>query len=163
MKLNGMELRGFMLRPLQLRRIAGVMCAVFSAAMLMGADGAWLDRISEKDHARVNPLLRDARHAQEAASAGRQVFHAECAKCHGEDGRGRYARPSVISTRVARASDGDLFWLMNNGVPWQGMPPWMMLPATERWQLVTYLRSLNVTPKTPVEEQVTTSPQGASR
>ncbi len=128
------------------RRFLSAGFALLSAALLMGADGAWLDRISPRDHARVNPLMRNAQVEQESASAGAQVYRTECAKCHGENGRGLHGRPTVISRRVSLASDGDLFWLMNNGVPWKGMPPWMMLPEKERWQLVTYLRSLNETP-----------------
>jgi len=80
---------------------------------------------------------------QQAAAAGAQLFHNECAKCHGDDAMGKHSRPPVISERVAHASDGDLFWLMTNGNPWKGMPPWNMLPAKQRWQLVAYLRSLN--------------------
>jgi mono/diheme cytochrome c family protein len=133
------------------RRFLGAGFALLSAALLMGADGAWLDRISARDHARVNPLMRDAQVKHEAAGAGAQVYRAECAKCHGADGRGLHGRPAVISRRVSLASDGDLFWLMENGVPWKGMPPWMMLPEKERWQLVTYLRSLNETQVAPTE------------
>jgi mono/diheme cytochrome c family protein len=33
--------------------------------------------------------------------------------------------------------------MMNNGVPWRGMPPWNMLPEKQRWQVVAYLRALN--------------------
>jgi hypothetical protein len=70
----------------------------------------------------------------------------------------------VVSRRIQLASDGDLFWLMKNGVPWKGMPPWMMLPATERWQLVTYLRSINETPHSPPEGGTSPSSlKGASR
>jgi mono/diheme cytochrome c family protein len=70
----------------------------------------------------------------------------------------------VISRRVSLASDGDLFWLMNNGVPWKGMPPWMMLPEKERWQLVTYLRSLNEIPLAAAYGNATPSQlKGASR
>lgn len=149
---------------MNMRRLLSAGFALLSVAMLMGADGAWLDRISAKDHARVNPLLRNARVEREAASAGAQVYRTECAKCHGVDGRGRHGRPAVIGRHVAVASDGDLFWLMTNGVPWKGMPPWMMLPATERWQLVTYLRSLNETPQSPLEGGAAPgSLKGASR
>jgi mono/diheme cytochrome c family protein len=146
------------------RRLLGAGFALLSAALLMGADGAWLDRISPRDHARVNPLMRNAQVEQEAASAGAQVYRTECAKCHGENGRGLHGRPTVISRRVSLASDGDLFWLMNNGVPWKGMPPWMMLPEKERWQLVTYLRSLNEIPLAAAYGNATPSQlKGASR
>jgi mono/diheme cytochrome c family protein len=146
------------------RRLLGAGFALLSAALLMGADGAWLDRISPRDHARVNPLIRDAQVKHDAVGAGAQAYRAECAKCHGEDGRGLHGRPAVISRRVSLASDGDLFWLMNNGVPWKGMPPWMMLPEKERWQLVSYLRSLNETPLAAADGNASPSQlKGASR
>ncbi len=147
------------------RRLTGAAFAVASAVMLMGAsDGRWLDRVSAKDHARGNPLVRTPELRQEAAGAGAQVYRTECAKCHGVDGRGLYSRPPVIGRHVADASDGDLFWLMENGVPWKGMPPWMMLPETQRWQLVTYLRSLNTeSPASPDARATATAVKGVSR
>ena len=126
------------------RRMLGGVCAVVAAAALMGsADGAWLQRVSVRDHARVNPLARDAAAQGKAAAAGGQLFYNECAKCHGQDGGGLHGRPPVISDRIATASDGDLFWLMTNGNPWKGMPAWIALPAAQRWQLVAQLRAWN--------------------
>ena len=120
-------------------------CAVTSATLLMGAStGDWLRRVSPRDHARTNPLATSSEAREHAALGGRQIFHQECAKCHGEDGGGLYNRPPGISDRVDHATDGDLFWLMTNGSPWKGMPTWEMLPAAQRWQLVAYLRTLNL-------------------
>lgn len=133
-------------------------CALVVGVALMGAaDGRWLDRVGKKDHVRVNPLLRSPELEVESASAGAQLYHTECAKCHGDDGRGVHGRPAVIGRHVASATDGDLFWLMTNGNPWKGMPPWMMLPAQERWQLVTYLRSINATPSDAASSNATSS------
>jgi mono/diheme cytochrome c family protein len=122
-----------------------VLIAVSAALVWGAADGAWLHRVSSKDHARVNPLQRDAGTAETAAAAGAQVFSNNCAKCHGGDAMGLHNRPALVSDRVAHASDGDLFWIVTNGNAWKGMPPWQMLPEKQRWQVVTYLRSLNQT------------------
>ena len=153
---------------MRLQRSLGFTCAILSAAFFMGAaNGSWLHRVSPADHARLNPLLATSESRQKAAAGGAQVFHNECAKCHGDDGGGLHNRPPVISDRVNNASDGDLFWLMSNGVPWRGMPPWISLPAGERWQLVAYLRALNVAEAGPSALSATTrstpSPQGVSR
>ena len=96
------------------------------------------------DHLRVSPFTATPTRCGTAASAGAHIYHNECAKCHGNDAMGIYGRPKLVSGRIADASDGDLFWIMNNGVPWRGMPPWNMLPAKQRWQLVAYLRSLEL-------------------
>lgn len=128
-----------------MRRVLGVVALLTGAAMLMGAaDGSWLRRVSAKDHARVNPLVRTDGERAQAALAGKQLFYNECAKCHGNDGGGLYGRPTLISDRIDHATDGDLFWMMTNGVPWHGMPPWVMLPEGQRWQLVTYVRQMNL-------------------
>ena len=129
-----------------MKRQAIALFAVLSAVLLMGAStGEWLRRVSPRDHARTNPLAPSSEAQTHAALGGRQIFHQECAKCHGEDGGGLYGRPPVISDRIDHATDGDLFWLMTNGSPWHGMPTWEMLPAAQRWQLVAYLRTLNLT------------------
>ncbi len=133
-----------------MKRLGTFLATVFVAALTMGAaDGGWLNRVSPADHARVNPFATAAEQ-ETAATAGSHVFYNDCAKCHGNDGLGKNGRPPVISDRIAGTTDGDLFWLMTNGVPWRGMPAWDMLPAKERWQLVTYLRALNGgTPQSP--------------
>ena len=140
------------------RALGAFACAATALALMGAADGAWLHRVSPADHVRTNPLIATPEAQEKAASAGAEIYHNECAKCHGDNGAGLHARPAVVSDRVANATDGDLFWLMNNGVPWKGMPPWMMLPATERWQLVTYLRALN-----PSESSTPAAPAPAAQ
>ena len=130
---------------LTMRRMTGAACAVVSAVLLMGAaNGAWLHRVSAKDHARMNPLTATPAARAKAVKAGEQIYLNECAKCHGADGDGMYARPRIVSTRVSDASDGDLFWILTNGNPWKGMPAWVSMPPGQRWQVVAYLRSLNL-------------------
>jgi mono/diheme cytochrome c family protein len=132
------------------RRNLGIASLLASAVLLMGAStGAWLSRVPAKDHDRANPLTHDDQSAQTAAAAGAQIYAQNCAKCHGNDAMGRGNRPALISDRIARATDGDLFWIVTNGNPWKGMPPWQMLPEKQRWQLVTYLRSLNLANSAP--------------
>ncbi|MCA1726063.1 MAG: cytochrome c, partial [Thermomicrobia bacterium] len=42
-----------------------------------------------------------------------------------------------------RYTDGDLYWLLTNGVAGKGMPAYnTRLSPTERWQVVRYLRSI---------------------
>ena len=112
-------------------------------AMLVGAaDGSWLRRIPAADRARVNPLPDQAA----AASAGSHIFANNCAKCHGDHAQGKSSRPPLVSDRVAHATDGELAWILKNGNSWKGMPSWSVLPDTQRWQLVAFLRSINPMP-----------------
>jgi mono/diheme cytochrome c family protein len=115
-----------------------------SAACFAKANGAWLKKVPEADHARVNPYAGQA----DAAAAGRNLFVANCAHCHGENAQGKGSRPSLRSERIHNATDGDLAWLLKNGDVFKGMPRWAGLPEQERWQIVAYIRSLN----TPMPE-----------
>jgi mono/diheme cytochrome c family protein len=101
-------------------------------------DGKWLHRVPDEDHARANPL--DAQ--PQAASAGKALFAQNCAKCHGTDANGMRNRPSLRSPRIHHATDGDLAWMLRNGNPYKGMPPWNSLPEQQRWQIIAYLRTL---------------------
>ena len=103
------------------------------------ADGSWLKNVPQTDRERVNPYAGN----QEAEAAGKNLFHNNCAKCHGDNAEGKGSRPSLKSERVKNATDGELAWILKNGAVFKGMPRWGGLPEQERWQIVTYLRSLN--------------------
>ncbi len=111
---------------------------VLSSALLMAADGGWLRKVPDADRKRINPYA-----GQADAAAGKILFADHCAKCHGEDASGRHNRPSLRSERVASATDGELAWILRNGNSFKGMPSWSSLPEPERWQIVTYLRTLS--------------------
>ena len=109
------------------------------ALSLATADGSWLKKVPQADRIRTNPYAA----APDAAAAGQNLFRNNCAKCHGENAEGKAKRPSLKSSRIQAATDGELAWLIKNGESFKGMPGWGALPEPERWQIVTYLRSLN--------------------
>jgi len=123
------------------RPAAQVLAAIlFTCTLaLAAADGKWLTKVSPEDHARTNPVAGKP----DAIAAGNNLYLENCAKCHGAEAQGRGSRPALISDRLRGASDGDLAWILKNGVPFHGMPGWAGLPEQERWQLVAYIRSLN--------------------
>jgi len=43
---------------------------------------------------------------------------------------------------VQEATPGTLFWILSNGVVRKKMPVWSKLPEPQRWQLVSYIKSL---------------------
>jgi cytochrome c oxidase cbb3-type subunit 2 len=112
-------------------------CAGFCFA---AANGAWLTRVPQGDRDRVNPYAGKP----EAAEAGQNLYRNNCAKCHGENAEGKAGRPALRSQRLQNATDGDIAWIIKNGEMFKGMPSWGGLPDQERWQIVTYLRSLNM-------------------
>ncbi len=119
-----------------------ILAALLATSLLSfaKADGSWLKKVPQADRARVNPYAGQP----EAAAAGANLFRNNCAKCHGENADGKGSRPSLKSERVKNATDGEIAWLLKNGSAFKGMPSWAGLPEQERWQIVTYIRSLNV-------------------
>ena len=99
---------------------------------------AELSKASKKAVARHNPLESDP----EAAAAGAKLFGLHCAECHGEMAEGGKKGPSLRADPVQQSTPGTLFWLLTNGVVRRGMPVWSKLPEPQRWQLVSYIKSL---------------------
>ncbi len=77
-----------------------------------------------------------------AAVAGSRVYATNCGSCHGIKGRGTGSIPPLSEGPTQSASDGEVFWFITNGAVDNGMPSWASLPARQRWQIVTYLKSL---------------------
>ncbi len=121
-----------------------VLFALFALASVSwlwatAGDGAWLKNVPDKDRARTNPLAGDT----EAPAAGAKLFRQHCASCHGEDANGKGRKPNLHSERVRGATAGELEWLLTNGSLKNGMPSWSRLPEPQRWQLVSYLKTLH--------------------
>jgi mono/diheme cytochrome c family protein len=99
---------------------------------------AELARAPEKARAKRNPLATDP----DAIAAGANLFDQHCAECHGDAGEGSRKGPSLLKEPVQNATPGALFWLLTNGVVLRGMPVWSKLPEPQRWQLISYIKSL---------------------
>ena len=97
-----------------------------------------LFRSPEKDRATANPMANDP----EAPLAGAKLFQQHCASCHGHDAEGKSKHPGLHSDLVREAQPGELQWLLTNGSLRRGMPSWSRLPEEQRWQIVTYLKTL---------------------
>jgi mono/diheme cytochrome c family protein len=101
-------------------------------------DGAWKTRVPERDRTRENPYDSQAN----AVAAGAKLFHQNCASCHGNEATGTEKKPGLHSERIRNATPGELEWLLKNGSMKNGMPSWSRLPEQQRWQIVSYLKSL---------------------
>ena len=112
--------------------------------------------------------------SNEARAAGRAHFADHCAVCHANDGSGqtemgRNLYPRAPDLRLAQAqqlTDGELFYIIENGVRLTGMPAWgdgSQESKRATWHLVTFIRHLpeltraerlemeRVNPKSPEE------------
>jgi mono/diheme cytochrome c family protein len=106
---------------------------------------AELAKAPKKAAARRNPLEGDP----DAVAVGRKLFEQHCAECHGESAEGTRKAPSLRAGQVQQSTPGTLFWILTNGVVRKGMPVWSKLPEPQRWQLVSYLKSLAPPEKPP--------------
>jgi len=78
-------------------------------------------------------------------------FTDHCASCHGNDGSGntelgRNLNPPAPDLRLAptqQLRDGELYYIIHNGVRWTGMPAWGE-PGDDpdSWKLVLFIRHL---------------------
>ena len=108
--------------------------------------------ISIPDDAKKSPNPLSLSPSGPDAAAGRDLYMQSCAVCHAHDGAGKTAAggglyppaPDLRSPDTARRSDGELFYLIRNGIRNTGMPGWQ-LSDLQTWQLVVHLRAL---PKT---------------
>jgi mono/diheme cytochrome c family protein len=96
-----------------------------------------IKKAPEKARFKQNPFENNPN----AVLAGGKLFERNCAECHGLKGEGGKRAPSLLREEVQQATPGTLFWILTNGVVWQGMPVWSKLPEPERWQIVTFLKS----------------------
>ena len=80
---------------------------------------------------------------------GATHYGLDCSICHGADGRaqalpGRWMYPraaDLTSSRVQIYSDQELFWIINNGIRFTGMPGFGRVETSDRiWGLVDYVR-----------------------
>ncbi len=104
---------------------------------------AWLATVPPAARDTLNPLPRSAANAD----SGRDAYALYCSSCHGDDGAGRRARPSLRNSRVRGETDGEIHWILVNGSKGHGMPAWRSLGDPALWQLVEYIRSMPPTPK----------------
>jgi mono/diheme cytochrome c family protein len=106
---------------------------------------AELAKAPDKARAKRNPMENDP----DAVAAGQNLFERHCSECHGNGGYGTEKAPSLRAEDVQSATPGAIFWILTNGVVRRGMPVWSKLPEPQRWQLVSFIKSLGAVPKTP--------------
>ncbi len=145
--------------------------ALFGAAALAGAIGFAAMGLSSRRappaiEARVARTVRHllipgaARRAANPLPAVPEVHASStrhwadhCASCHGNDGKGEtsigrnlYPRaPDMTQAATQELSDGELFWIIENGIKLTGMPAWGTPSPdddADSWELVHFVRRL---------------------
>jgi mono/diheme cytochrome c family protein len=106
-----------------------------------------------------NPVLT----SEEGLRDARLHFADHCAICHANDGSGQtmmgnglYPRPPDLRLQETQdLSDGELFWIIENGVRFTGMPAFASGSghggSEDSWKLVHFIRHL---PRLSAEERI---------
>ena len=125
---------------------------------------------------RIRGLTNPVPVSDAVVKEGMEHFADHCASCHGNDGsgdtetgRGLYPRaPDMRLPATQNLSDGELFYIIENGVRLTGMPAWGSgSPESQQstWKLVRFIRHLpsltpdertrmeHLNPKGPEESQ----------
>lgn len=119
---------------------------------------AELTKAPQKARAKRNPIEKDP----DAVAAGRNLFEQHCTECHGDLAEGGRKGPSLLVEQVQNSEPGTIFWILTNGVIWRGMPVWSKLPEPQRWQLVSYIKSLGAAATDPGAPPRPKSPPNAA-
>jgi mono/diheme cytochrome c family protein len=132
-------------------------------------------------HWAVPASIRDERNpvssGADALHEGLEHWADHCAICHANDGSGMTAVgrtlyppvPDVRQAETQQLSDGELFYIIERGVPITGMPGWSNgTPEGEQasWRLVLFIRHLPAISSDELREMASlnpTSPADARR
>ena len=88
--------------------------------------------------------------------AGKTLFHETamplaCTQCHGDTGDGNgpmgaalnpHPRNFTCGETMKDISDGQMFWIIQNGSPGTGMMAFAGMPDNQIWQVIHYIRTL---------------------
>ena len=106
----------------------------------------------------VRDTINPVKFGPEILSEAREHFADHCASCHANDGsgdtsigKGLYPRPpDMRQTATQQLSDGEIYWVIHNGIRFTGMPAFGEdkpgTPDEDSWKLVHFVRHLpNIT------------------
>jgi len=108
----------------------------------------------------------------EVWAESRAHFADHCASCHGNDGRGdtaigRNLFPRAPDMRLAATedrTDGELYWIIENGIRLTGMPAWGKggNDDLDSWKLVHFIRHLKDLTSEQLKEMAAANPKSPS-
>jgi predicted CXXCH cytochrome family protein len=102
--------------------------------------------IPGSERSKANPVARDP----VALQQGREDYLARCAPCHGVDAHGStpiganvYPRvPDLRMDATQKLTDGEIHYIVENGVQLTGMPAMHSASSEDSWKLVSFIRSI---------------------
>ena len=119
------------------------------AACGFAHDGHGKKNAPESARALKSPLTT----AQSKPELGKAAYEKSCAACHDGDGSARSkatlkpAPTNLVDHRMDSMKDGEIYWVITNGIA-KSMPPFRkQWSDLERWQIVQYVRWLRAQQK----------------
>ena len=114
------------------------------AAVLLAAWG--MSALHAQTQAREEPPKNPFTPSPAILQEGMAAFRANCAYCHGMDGRGARG-PDLTGIFASGQTEDTLYPLVRAGVPGTEMPPAnVFLQEPDTWKVLMYLRTLGVPP-----------------
>jgi mono/diheme cytochrome c family protein len=119
---------------------------------------------------RARSLTNPVEYSGEVIAEGRAHFADHCAICHANDGsgntpmgRGMWPKPpDMRQARTQDLTDGELFWIIENGIRFTGMPAWgtgTKEGEEASWHLVHFIRRLPRLLPEEIEEMEALNPK----
>jgi glucose/arabinose dehydrogenase/cytochrome c5 len=124
-------------RPYRVTAAMGAILLIFPASRLAAQDAHFHNAPASSSQLK-NPYAGQ----KAVTTAGSRLYAMNCGSCHGIGGRGTGNIPALSQGPTQSAPDGEVFWFITTGSVNNGMPAWGSLSEQKRWQIVTYLKSL---------------------
>ncbi len=175
-----MRLRWFLLGALASVAIAGIGAAVvlrnangFSARQQPGAIEAWFARAARSAAVPADVRTRANPEPNTPAALAEAMAHwaDHCATCHANDGSGDTElgkrtyppAPDMRMPATQQMTDGELFYIIENGVRLTAMPAWGggEVDQHDSWKLVHFIRHLRQLTDTEKAEMQKLNPKTA--
>jgi glucose/arabinose dehydrogenase/cytochrome c5 len=115
-----------------------VACACMVLVLRLAAQDAHFHNAPTSSAQQQNPYAGQTA----AAAVGAKLYATYCASCHGTNGQGTGNIPQLSAGPTQTVPDGEVFWLITTGSVNNGMPAWGMLSEQQRWQIVSFVKSL---------------------
>ena len=110
------------------------------AYMSPGSEQSLFDLIDRR-----NPyaVIKNLKTSDRDVASGAALFLNHCSSCHGPDGAGSQIAPALVGREFKHGdSDWAVYRTVRDGVPTTAMPATTQLTESERWQVISFVRSL---------------------
>lgn len=108
--------------------------------------GTWpttdfIDTIKLAEGESLDAAIFNPNVSREDVDAGKALFQKNCAACHGNDGTGGHAPSLAVDNYQVGTTDFSLYKTIRDGIPGTPMASFDF-SIKERWQIISYLRTL---------------------